>query len=121
VWQFEQSLTSAQKAGVPVLVLARASIDTSSIDASSTDSSSNDSSSVSSASERLTDHGLDAVAAEHVKTQQVAFVSTKQTFSSQPKGAIFSDNAHWHDLGHQLIAAALLEPTLGLLNARRPR
>jgi hypothetical protein len=111
VRQFEQSLTSAQQAGVPVLVLARASIDI----------SGTDSNSVRSAGERLTDHGLDAVAAEHVKTRQVAFVSTKQTFSSQPTGAIFADNAHWHDLGHQLMAAALLEPTLGLLNAHRLR
>lgn len=97
VQQFEQTLAMAKAANVPVLVLARASVDPS--------------------KEALTDHGLDRIAADHISVARVAFVSSKQTFDAEPIAKVFADGAHWHDYGHRLMAAALLEPAKALIDA----
>ena len=95
VENFRHTVALLKGAGVPLLVLARASL----VDDTA----------------EMADLGLEAEIGPLAAREGFAWLSTRQIFSQGDARRYFFDGTHWTDAGHELIGKALLRESLRLL------
>ena len=95
---FRGTVAMAGRAGVPLLVLARATL----VDGGPA----------------MTDYGIEAELRAAAKQGGFRWISNREVFAKGNAREYFFDGTHWSDAGHRLMSAALLQQSLRILKKR---